>query len=468
MSEVLDPPLADPVTDALAAVAAAVERLGAATRDGLWSLGSAQVLGSIESAHRIACQVDAVRHSLVREADARGAAVEAGASSSAGWLRHRLRMHPAAAKRLVDTARALHDDPAGPLVHHADDTSPGGDSPCDDRSPRAGLRAAFAAGRIDAEHVAVACQTLTDLPPDLGADVVAEAEEFLLEQALLHDPKALARLGRHLRHRLDPDGGDRLEREEQHAEATQRLNVRQRRDGGSDVSGRFGPELTSALLAHLSPLAAPRPAVDGVKDLRDLGQRQADALAELLRRYGGASLGPDSHGASSTVAVTMALETLERRIGASGAWLDWAGPVSAETARRLACDARIIPIVLGTNGEPLDVGRASYPVTQAIWRALVARDGGCSFAGCDRPPEWCQAHHRHHWEDGGETSVANCCLLCDFHHRLVHHQGWDLALIDGVIWTIPPPWVDPARTPRRNTQRSRPVAEPPARGDPRR
>ncbi|MGH8894931.1 MAG: hypothetical protein ACRDWY_16765, partial [Actinomycetes bacterium] len=68
-------------------------------------------------------------------------------------------------------------------------------------------------------------------------------------------------------------------------------------------------------------------------------------------------------------------------------------------------------------------------------------------------PEWCQAHHRIPWEDGGETSVANCCLLCDHHHRVVHHHGWHVELRDGVIWTIPPPWVDPDRTPRRNTRR---------------
>ena len=192
-----------------------------------------------------------------------------------------------------------------------------------------------------------------------------------------------------------------------------------------------------------------------MKDLRSLPQRQADGLAELLRRYSRAQSGPTVHGAHTTVTVTMALETLERRLGSAGAWLDWSGPVSAETARRMACDARVIPVVLGKAGEPLDVGRASYEVTAGIWRALVARDGGCAFAGCDRPPEWCEAHHRIHWEDGGETSVANCALLCDHHHRCVHHHGWRVELINGSSYTIPPPWVDPEQKPRRNIQRAR-------------
>ena len=76
------------------------------------------------------------------------------------------------------------------------------------------------------------------------------------------------------------------------------------------------------------------------------------------------------------------------------------------------------------------------------------------YWGCDRPPEWTEAHHRIPWEDGGETSVENCCLFCDFHHRRVHHHGWDVALIDGAIHVIPPPWIDPDRRPRRNTQRA--------------
>jgi hypothetical protein len=230
--------------------------------------------------------------------------------------------------------------------------------------------------------------------------------------------------------------------------------VRVRNDGSSDLSGHLGPELTASLLSQLQPLAAPRPAADGATDLRTVGQRHADALADLLRIAAGADGAPTRHGSRATVTITMALETLQRRLGAPAAMLDWSGPLPPEAARRLACDACVIPAVLGANGEPLDVGRASYPVTTAIWRALVARDGGCAFAGCDRPPEWTQAHHRIHWADGGPTSVENCCLLCDHHHRAVHHHGWAVELIDGVIHTIPPPWVDPTQTPRPNTGRA--------------
>ncbi|MGI8644793.1 MAG: DUF222 domain-containing protein, partial [Nocardioides sp.] len=412
----------------------------------LWTVGAADLLDSAVALHEAGCVADAALHAVVREIDARGAAVEAGAHSTAGWLRARLHLHPGAARRIVATARALHDDPAGALVYHA--AEPG-------ELPEAGgrtvLRAAFAAGAVSGEHVAVACQTLTDLPDTLPGDVVAAAEQFLAEHAARHDPLELARLGRHLRHTLRTEDDDTLARDEQAKRARQHLDIRRHLDGSSDVRGHLGAELTAELLSQIQPLAAPRPAADGTRDPRTVGQRNADGLAELLRRSAVAGSTPARHGSRATITITMALETLERRLGSPAAMLDWSGPVSAEAARRLACDARLIPVVLGAQGEPLDVGRASYPVTQAIWRALVARDGGCAFNGCDRPPEWTEAHHIRHWGDGGHTSVSNTCLLCDHHHRVAHHDGWQIQLIDGAVHVIPPPWIDPDRKPRPKT-----------------
>lgn len=442
MSEVLDPPVTGPVTAVLVELEAALDRL---TEVATWMVGSGELVEATATLHRLRNRVDAAFHELVREVDARGAAVAEGAPTTAAWLRERLRLHPAAAKRTVATARAVHDDPTGPLAP-SDDTETG----------RGGalLREAFAAGEVSAEHVSVAVDALAALPPTVGPATVSRAESCLVEQARLHDPKSLAHLGRHLRHVLDPERGDALAAEEEQHRATRSLEVRQRPDGSADVRGHLDPELTASLLSQLTPLAAPRAAADGARDLRTTGQRNADALADLLRIAAGADGAPTRHGSRPTVTVTMALETLQRRLGAPGAQLDWSGPISAEAARRLACDARVIPVVLGSDGQPLDVGRASYPVTAPIWRALVARDGGCAFAGCDRPPEWTEAHHRIHWEDGGETSVANCCLLCDHHHRVVHHHGWAVELIDGVIHVVPPPWIDPDRSPRRNIRRA--------------
>jgi hypothetical protein len=117
---------------------------------------------------------------------------------------------------------------------------------------------------------------------------------------------------------------------------------------------------------------------------------------------------------------------------ADGRWIGarlgsgtWIGP---ETARRLACDATIIPVVLGGAGEPLDIGRARRLVSPAIRRALIVRDGGCRWPGCDRGPEWTDCHHLKHWVHGGDTSLTNMVLTCRYHHGCVHEEGYTMRL----------------------------------------
>ncbi len=342
MSEAPEPPVTHSVTAAMQGLRDAVERLGvvsAAGADGeLWTMPGPDLLEETTELHRLLCAADAVLHGMVREIDTRGAATAKGAPTTQAWLRERLHLHPGAAKRLVATARALHDDPSGALVHHAEPDevpAPGG---------RAVLAAAFAAGAISGEHAAVACQTLAELPAEVASGMVAEAETYLCAEAARRDPKVLAKLARHLSHVLDPEAGDTLAENEDHDRATQELHVRQRADGGSDVRARFGAELTAEFLSQLQPLAGPRPTCDDRPDMRTVAQRNADALAELLRRSAIAGTTPARHGSRATITVSMALETLERRLGAPGATLDWSGPISAETARRLACDAQVIPV----------------------------------------------------------------------------------------------------------------------------
>ena len=102
--------------------------------------------------------------------------------------------------------------------------------------------------------------------------------------------------------------------------------------------------------------------------------------------------------------------------------------LSVAAVRRLACDAELIPVCLGTQGEVLDVGRIARLVTPALWRALVARDRHCTFPGCTRPPVMCHAHHIVHWADGGRTSLDNLVLVCGEHHRVLHHTPWQVRL----------------------------------------
>ena len=115
------------------------------------------------------------------------------------------------------------------------------------------------------------------------------------------------------------------------------------------------------------------------------------------------------------------------------------GPALAlDTARRLACDATVVGIVEGEDGEPLDIGRKTRSIPAAIDRALRARDGGCRFPGCDRT-RWCDGHHIRHWADGGETKLRNLVLLCGFHHGLVHEGGYGLKRTDDGIFIFTRP-----------------------------
>lgn len=147
----------------------------------------------------------------------------------------------------------------------------------------------------------------------------------------------------------------------------------------------------------------------------------------------------------------MDLNALIDGIGAAA--LDYGTYLSAAAARRWACDAKIIPVVLGGKGEPLNVGRAMRTVPAGVRRALVVRDKGCSFPGCGRPPSRCSAHHKRHWIDGGETSVENCCLLCEYHHRLVHATGWGIVIHPDRVEFTPPAVIDPQRRPLYNPLR---------------
>ncbi|NEE04289.1 HNH endonuclease signature motif containing protein, partial [Phytoactinopolyspora halotolerans] len=146
-------------------------------------------------------------------------------------------------------------------------------------------------------------------------------------------------------------------------------------------------------------------------------------------------------------------DTWARRFGVAPAELTHGGPISSESLRRLACDADITTVLVDQHGVPLRVGRTERLVTPGIYTALIARDRGCAFPGCTRPPAWTQAHHIVHWADGGPTDLENLVLVCTHHHRVIHHGGWQVRLgTDGHPEFLPPPWVDPDRTPRRNTR----------------
>jgi hypothetical protein len=268
---------------------------------------------------------------------------------------------------------------------------------------------------------------------DVDPEAFAQGERSLVEAARIHSVGDLGRVVGYWRERVEyeraPEGEDpRRARRRLHASVT--LGGMVRVDG--DLDPETGESLMTALRAVLDTEAR-----SGQREERTPAQRRADALGEICRQWLDRGERPVVAGERPHVTLTVGLERLGKGGGgASGAEdvaeLDHTGPVASALARRVACDASVRRIVMAPGSEPLDVGRRTSVVPAAIRRAVIVRDRGCRFPGCDRPHAWCDAHHVVHWADGGPTSLANLLLLCRRHHRMVHAPGgFGLELLDG-------------------------------------
>jgi hypothetical protein len=457
-----------PVVAALDAVGEALDTTAGAE---VWSLSDDDLQATIERCEVLAARQAAIGLRLVREADARDLGRRLGATSTVGWLRHRLRLRPAEAKTRVELAHRLRvGDPAdGPVDYAANVGSAAGSG------SMPATAAALAEGAVSVDHAGVIARTMVDLPGGLSTEQEQVAEANLAGWAREHDPVTVGRLARHLIHALDTDT---LEEREQRAFQRRELRLSDTADGSTRISGRLDAESAAMVRAALDPLAAPNPGPDGERDPRTAGQRTADALVELARRSCEGGTLPGGHGVRPHLSVIITLDSLTRagdragdgpdnagpygsaagglgsgRGGTAPGEIGWGGPISAKAVRRVGCDAGITRVITDPASVPLDVGREQRTVTAGQWAGLVVRDRGCAFPGCTRPAEWCIAHHIVHWADGGPTDLDNLVLLCGHHHRVVHHHGWQpIMAADRRPQFLPPPWVDPDQTPRRNTR----------------
>ncbi|MFC6705435.1 HNH endonuclease signature motif containing protein [Flexivirga alba] len=175
-----------------------------------------------------------------------------------------------------------------------------------------------------------------------------------------------------------------------------------------------------------------------VRDERSPGKRRADALMDLVGAGARAAVGAGdgTQASAATVLLTMGLQDL---LAGHGATTSTGDVLDAGAARRFACTADLIPVVLGGPSQPLDVGRRERLATKAIRVAVILRDGGCSFPNCDRPPGFCEIHHVTPWWAGGETSLTSSAMLCGRHHQTVHRQGYTAEVRpDRVVWDLTP------------------------------
>ncbi len=382
-------------------------------------VADAELLDLVVGCGRLASRLAGVRLGALAETDRRGAGRSTGAPSTVQWLQAG-GTGPGTARRDVGLAQAL--------------------------TEHAGTREALGAGRISQEQAAVIASALDSLSGAVQESARRATEAALLEAAASLDPGRLRHAARHAAARVDPGGSGDLAAQEKSARSRRELVVFANRDGMHTLAGSLDVEGAAILAAALDPLSAPRPSSADGPDPRTPSRRRADALIELARRALAAGDLPDCGGDRPQVIVTMTLEQLRVRLddatsseaagtGAAGPGAADVGvgvgsrvPLSIASARRIACDAQVIPVLLGSAGEVLDLGRGARTANRAQRRALVQRDGGCAFTGCGRPPAWCDAHHIRAWAAGGRTDLANLVLLCGHHHDVVHHDGWTIRI----------------------------------------
>jgi hypothetical protein len=180
-----------------------------------------------------------------------------------------------------------------------------------------------------------------------------------------------------------------------------------------DLDPESGHVISTALHSMTDPANLDR------EDTRSAPQRNADALTDT----GGFFLEHNdsvetSGGEKPHITVTVDYQILNRELELPPE-IDGVA-ADPETLRRLTCDAGIIPMVLGSDSEVLDVGRKTRTIPGAVRRALDHRNGGCTWKGCVAPASWTDAHHIVHWADGGATSLDNLVLLCRRHHTATH------------------------------------------------
>jgi ribosomal protein S5 len=321
---------------------------------------------------------------MIREFDARDG-WGGGFRSCAHWLTWRTGLDLGAAREKVRVARALGELPA--------------------------ISSAMERGAVSYSKVRAMTRVATP-----GNE--AELLRFAKNGTAAHVEK-LVRLWRRV---------DRLEEAAREARRHQErsLQLATDEDGMVVVRGRLDPEVGAALAKALEAAAEKlyRLERDAAGEV-SAAQRRADALGLVAESALAGGLDPGTRGDRYQVVVHVEAEALSAD-GTGVAAVEDAADVSAETSRRLACDAAKVVMRHAADGSVLDVGRRTRAVSPALCRALAHRDGGCRFPGCGLT--LCDAHHVEHWADGGPTRLDNLLELCRRHHRAVHEEGFGVEL----------------------------------------
>lgn len=306
----------------------------------------------------------------------------------------------------------------------------------------------------------------------VSIEALRSACEHLVEAATLLDVDRLHRLARSLRENLDAEAITERERAQRDARS---FRLTALPDGMTRATWLLDPESAAHVRELVDRATSPKrrtvqfsspddaeKAARIADDDRTPEQYASDALLHLLI----AGADTDSSMMLGTGAPSVRVLVTARDLalgGGSGSLEPVVGQpsgtvVTLPTVQRLLCGGTQTPILIGSTGQPLDVGRSQrlFTVRQRI--ALAARDGGCRWPGCERPPSWCEAHHVDEWKrDGGRTDVDAGILLCRHHHLLLHDQGWRIVRAGQSpgFELVPPASIDAHQRPRSMPSRSR-------------
>jgi hypothetical protein len=363
-------------------------------REDLRVAADAAIEDDLHELTRAAARIDVERSRRLAEIERRGSFRRDGSLSITSWLIAHGDVAPGAAAQQVRIARFLRDLPA--------------------------VAEALIAGELSPSAVAVLSSARS-----MDADAFARSETMLLDAARSLPIRQLTRAIAHWRQLVeaDRDVDGRFEARTLHVSPTIGGMVR--------IDGDLDPETGLSLLSALSSVMDAWARGSG-DDARTPAQRRVDAFGEVCRGFLDRCDRPTVAGERPHIVVNVHLDDL-RSTRAGRAALAGMGPITGETARRLACDAGVSRVITRGRSEPLDVGRKTPVVPPPLRRAIVTRDQGCRFPRCDRSPDWCDAHHITHWAHGGPTALGNLVLLCRPHHRLVHDK-FRVQVVDGRIW----------------------------------
>ena len=325
------------------------------------------------------------------------------------------------------------------------------------------IQAALQEGLISMPQAAAIADGLTGLPAGFGRVEREKCQTEVLKYADTLGPAELRVLAARLVEYVDPEGAEaaeaaRLAAQERRARRRRRLRLTPDHHGSMTITGRLPLADGALLVTQLEALMPPLASYQQTGELPDRQARTADALMLLAQIAANSGHLPNQGMDRPHVVLTMQQDTLASGLGHI-TLPGQAGKLGAGDARRLACDAGILPVVLGTGSQPLDVGREARLFTKPIRAALTLRDGGCVFPGCTAVPAACEAHHIIPWWTGGHTALTNSVLLCPHHHRLVEPDPnspevsqWRVHLdpATGQPWFTPPAHIDPNRRPRQH------------------